>query len=232
MPRTVGATVLPRTDASAEGRGRGDRACVLLLFLLTDTTSAGCATQTKQPAREPATNCQTLMENHQRHPSALRLPPAEYNFCRQQASIGTGETAWISLERTECFGTCPVFSLAVFPDGRLIYNGKRFVMRRGVELASLPATTVDQLRRAIEESHFATLDRECCDCRTKTDAPWTFVVIADESGHKSIRHYHGCSSVPGSLTALEDAVIGLTGATQWVGTDAERQRQNWTRDSP
>jgi hypothetical protein len=212
-----------RLRFAVSGRGR----CVLLL--LTATASVGCATQTKEPPQEPRTNCEVLMEQHGRHPSALRLPPAEYDFCRQPR--GFGETSWISLERKECFGTCPVFALTVFPDGRLFYNGKRFVMRQGVERASLPAATVDQLRRAIEESHFATLDSNCCDCRTKTDAPWTYVEIADESGQKLIRHYHGCSSVPGSLTALEDAVIRLTGATKWIGTDAERQRQNWTRDS-
>ncbi len=142
------------------------------------------------------------------------------------------DTVWIGLHRTECFGTCPVFDLNVLPDGRVIYNGKRFVVREGIQRASLPEATVEELRRAIEASRFSALDPHCCDCTTRTDAPWTrMLVIGERTGNKVIEHYHGCASVPASLPVLEEAVIRLTGAITWIGTDAERQRHKWTTDS-
>jgi hypothetical protein len=141
------------------------------------------------------------------------------------------ETEWISLQRTECFGTCPSFHLSVLPDGRVIYNGYRFVMHKGDQRAALPAATLADLHRALEDSHLETLDSNCCNCTTETDAAWTNLRVTDERGVKSISHYHGCASAPASLPLLEDAIIRLSGAIPWIGTDAERQHQHWTRES-
>ena len=37
----------------------------------------------------------------------------------------------ITLERTACFGVCPVYKLTVYGDGRVVYEGKRFVRVEG-----------------------------------------------------------------------------------------------------
>lgn len=158
--------------------------------------------------------------------------PAALEFEREVSPhVGPPFAAWIVLKTTMCYGTCPVFELAVFPDGRVIYYGELYVMRRGLQKASLASATVDQLRRAIDDSHVATLNPKCCDCTTVTDAPATFLTIADDGRLTSITHYHGCSLAPGSLRVLEDVIIEITGAIKWVGTEAERLRtakeQHW-----
>ncbi len=33
----------------------------------------------------------------------------------------------ITLERTACFGACPVYTLSIYADGTVVYNGERFV---------------------------------------------------------------------------------------------------------
>lgn len=140
--------------------------------------------------------------------------------------------AWISIERTACYGTCPQFTLRIAADGKVVYDGKRFVMRRGVAERHLRSAEVDRLRRAVDDAGFAKLETHCCDCITRTDAPWTLIDIADRDGVRAIRHYHGCSSAPKSLSILEESIISLSGADKWIGSETERDRQEWGRNSP
>lgn len=144
---------------------------------------------------------------------------------------GDSSQAWISIERTACYGTCPQFALRITSDGKVVYDGKRFVMRRGAQERRLQPAEVARLRRAVDQSGFARLEIHCCDCVTKTDAPSTLIDIADQNGVRSIRHYHGCSSAPESLSVLEESIISLSGAAKWIGSEAERDRQKWTRNS-
>ncbi len=37
----------------------------------------------------------------------------------------------ITLERTQCFGSCPVYKLTVYGDGRVVYEGGGFVKIKG-----------------------------------------------------------------------------------------------------
>jgi hypothetical protein len=55
--------------------------------------------------------------------------------------------------------------------------------------------------------------------------------IADETGSKSIDHYHGCSSAPEALSVLEETIISTAGVSKLIGSDSERRLQKWTRDS-
>ena len=187
----------------------------LLAVAAAYATSVACATQAQSPRAPP--------------------DPAALDFALEVSPPGGPPfAAWIVLKTTMCFGTCPVFDLAVFPDGRVLYYGQLYVMQRGLRKASLPSATVDQLRRAIDDSHVATLNPKCCDCISVTCAPSTFLQIADEGRLTSIRHYHGCESAPASLRVLEDAIVEITGAVKWVGTDAELRRRSkpggWATD--
>jgi hypothetical protein len=151
---------------------------------------------------------------------------------QNSSSAARTDPPWISVRRTECYGTCPVFTLRVFADGHVEYEGKRFVIRRGLVRARLGTDKLNRLRQAVTDANFAKLERDCCRCRTVTDSPWTYVEIADETGLKSIDHYHGCSSAPKALSELEEDIISMAGARKWIGSEAARNRQRWTRSSP
>lgn len=38
---------------------------------------------------------------------------------------------YLQMERTACFGKCPVYSIELYNDGRIIYTGKRFIEDSG-----------------------------------------------------------------------------------------------------
>ena len=48
--------------------------------------------------------------------------------------LSTDKTKIISLEKTACFGTCPIFTINIFNNGEVIYYGKKFVKKLMVNL--------------------------------------------------------------------------------------------------
>lgn len=48
-------------------------------------------------------------------------------------------------QRTPCFGRCPVYTATIFADGRVDYDGQRFVDLLGKHTLSLPVAKVDEL---------------------------------------------------------------------------------------
>jgi hypothetical protein len=86
-------TLQQTTRAMSDERGKGTislralmtrgmlRASAVLLSVL-----ISCATREKAPPRRPRTRCEELLASRREHPSAIRLPPAEYDFCRNQVA--------------------------------------------------------------------------------------------------------------------------------------------------
>ena len=60
----------------------------------------------------------------------------------------------LTFERTACFGLCPAYSMQVYADGRVTYNGRRAVPLMGPQELKLPAATVAAMLRNAEEAKF------------------------------------------------------------------------------
>jgi len=150
-------------------------------------------------------------------------------WTRSTNSAEAKHVAWIKYETTSCFGVCPVFAIRVFEDGRIEYEGRRFVMQRGLRFGRLSSKRLEELRQAVAE--FKQLATHCCDCADRTDAPTTIIEVHGDEGNKTVRHYHGCESAPASISVLEDKIFTLTRAVRWVGSESERRKQKWNRNS-
>src|SRR5262245_27804547 len=51
----------------------------------------------------------------------------------------------ITLERTACHGTCPIYKLTINGDGTVIYEGQDFVQVKGEQTASLSLDQIQEL---------------------------------------------------------------------------------------
>ncbi len=60
----------------------------------------------------------------------------------------------ITLERTSCFGTCPVYKVTVRRDGTVTYDGKGFVKVTGHRSRRIPAEQFQELVREIQRIGF------------------------------------------------------------------------------
>ena len=129
----------------------------------------------------------------------------------------------ITLERTPCFGSCPSYKVQIFADGRVVYQGKRFVRRKGKAQARITKDAVQELVREFNSINYLNLDDEynpgSPSCPEGwTDHPSAITSLAWEGKKKTIRHYHGCrgAQVLDQLTALEEKIDEVANTKRWV----------------
>jgi hypothetical protein len=128
----------------------------------------------------------------------------------------------ISLERTPCFGSCPVYRVEVSASGEVRYEGKAHVRKAGVATGNV---TKEQVRRLLSDlesaGYFAFPERytagEPACGRYVTDSP-TVITSATVGGRtKTVTHDYGCSGAPGALTVLERRIDDVLSSGQWTG---------------
>lgn len=78
-------------------------------------------------------------------------------------------------QRTPCYGTCPAYTATIFADGRVEYEGQRFVPVLGKHTLKLPVATVDQLLTEAQRIGFDKLDERYS--RNTSDLPATVIVV-------------------------------------------------------
>ncbi|MDO7847159.1 DUF6438 domain-containing protein [Hymenobacter sp. M29] len=86
----------------------------------------------------------------------------------------------LTFERTPCFGTCPVYTMQVFADGRVAYEGRHNVAIMGKKEFKLPAATVADMLRQAKEARFETFEAQYRS--GVTDMPSTIVAIRQPDG--------------------------------------------------
>ncbi len=132
------------------------------------------------------------------------------------------EAPAVTLERTPCFGTCPVYRVAIARSGAVRFVGKQHVTQAGAASAEIPAARVDSLLRELEAGGFFgfadayVMDSPACG-RYATDSP-TVITFASVGGRtKTIRHDYGCSAAPRELGRLERLIDEVAGTSRWTG---------------
>jgi hypothetical protein len=129
----------------------------------------------------------------------------------------------ITLERGACFGTCPVYKLSIFADGRVEYDGKEFVKLKGKARGQITKAALQSLVREFENINYTRLDDEYVsegpNCpEWWTDSPSAVTSLDWKGKKKTIRHYHGCrgARVLDQLTALENKIDQVVNTKRWI----------------
>lgn len=128
----------------------------------------------------------------------------------------------ISLERTPCFGGCPVYTVAVSPAGEVTYEGKASVRQLGKASGKIPAQKVDTLLVELEKAgYFSMANRYAASepsCgRYSTDSPSAITSVTIRGRTKRIEHDYGCGAAPGALVVLERRIDEVLGSGRWTG---------------
>lgn len=123
----------------------------------------------------------------------------------------------ITLERTPCFGACPVYKITIMTDGTIRYEGTDHVEVTGEQTYQIEPETVAQMVQAFEEAGYFDWD-EAYDERTVSDLPTIITSVTNEDGTHEIVRYVGDSSAPIALPYLEYWVDTLANTAMWTGT--------------
>jgi len=129
------------------------------------------------------------------------------------------KSAVITLERSACFGGCPVYRLAIYGDGRVFYEGIKFVNATGTRMDQI---SPDKARALVGEfykiDYFSLEDKyvEKCGitgCVRVTDLPTITTSITVGGKTKKVIDYYGA---PRKLKELEAEIDRAANSERWV----------------
>jgi len=150
-------------------------------------------------------------------------PPAAGDNPAPSADTTAAATAApaVTLERTPCFGTCPVYQVAISRSGVVRFVGTQHV-GQGEATAEIPAARVDSLLRELEAGGYFgfadayVMDSPACG-QYATDSPTVITSASAEGRTKTIRHDYGCNAAPPELARLERRIDEVAGTSRWTG---------------
>lgn len=130
------------------------------------------------------------------------------------------EEIHIALERTACFGTCPVYKVDVYGDGRVIYQGTAFVNVLGKHAYTVPPETVAHLVDTLRANDLWSL-RPVYESSI-TDQPHQFLTLELGREVHRISDYAGeMVGMPASVSNFEEEVDNVARSRMWLHLSKE-----------
>jgi hypothetical protein len=121
----------------------------------------------------------------------------------------------IKMERQDIASKGPHYSLTIYGDGTLVYEGKSGVKIRGRKVSHLSESSINELIREFKNLYYFDLkDRYEQSTDSNSAAVTTSVTIGDKT--KSVYHVHG-SKAPSGLLKLESKIDKITSSNTWTG---------------
>jgi len=156
------------------------------------------------------------------HAPAAAPPPLSNHV--DGAGVPAAEhTVMATLERTACYGWCPVYTVTVYRDGAVEYLGTNFVKTKGKATGTISADEVAALDRLFTAAHYFDF-KDSYESYDMTDQPSATTSYRADGRSKTVRHYYGDSHAPEALSALETGIDRIVRTERWVGTQAERDK--------
>jgi uncharacterized protein DUF6438 len=131
-------------------------------------------------------------------------------------------TPVITLERTPCFGTCPVYQVSISRSGSVRFVGKHHVTLQGAASAEIAPARVDSLLRELEVGGYFdfadayVMGSPACGAYA-TDSPTVITSVTSGGRTRAIRHDYGCQGAPRELARLERLIDDVAGTDRWTG---------------
>lgn len=131
----------------------------------------------------------------------------------------------IRLQRTACFGSCPVYSVTIDGGGTVTYDGEGAVRVVGRRTAQIDPAIVAQLLATAENLRFFELRDAYREIENPdgtrsvvTDLPTKLVTVTANGRTKRVEDY---VAAPDALTDFERQIDAAAGTKQWVFIDAD-----------
>lgn len=126
----------------------------------------------------------------------------------------------ISLQRTACYGTCPIYSIQVDHSGTVNYGGIDFVQTKGAAKGSVSTEAVRMLVEKLLAIDFLNwpegVEKKCKE--DWEDHPDAIVTLAFSGKSRTVIDYHGCkgNELLDKLRPIEDEIDKALNSSQWI----------------
>jgi hypothetical protein len=120
------------------------------------------------------------------------------------------------MERTECFGFCPVFRVEIFEPADVVFHGDENVRAKGRHTGQLRDTSASELVAAFVSAGFFELREQYTGVN---DAPATILTAKDRGKAKTVVFQRDAEGLPSVLPHLEARVARAVELERWVGSE-------------
>lgn len=127
------------------------------------------------------------------------------------AQTNASDNFSITLERTGCLGSCPVYKVTILGDGSVRYEGEDYVRIKGIHEKTIPISAVQKLVQKLRYEGFFRWEEAKTVCLDFPDVNIT-ATLDGQSKHV----LEGCNT-PGKVLRLAYEIDRITGAKRWIG---------------
>lgn len=126
----------------------------------------------------------------------------------------------ITLERLECLGACPAYSLVIKADDSVLFNRKIFKKARGRFEDKITKEQIEQIIGEFEKANFFSLqnsyitEKDGCQ-KYPPDLPAEKISIKINGKRKTVFHYLGCGKT--IIRNLSEKIDEVTNSKRWLG---------------
>lgn len=124
-------------------------------------------------------------------------------------------TLRISLQRTNCYGKCPVYKVTLLGSGTIEFNGYANTKMLGQYSAQIPVDSMRALLTEIETKGYFGL-KDSYEEYQMTDLPTVFTEVEIDGVLKKIKHYQGDLTTPQALSDLETRIDEIAATRRWL----------------
>lgn len=136
--------------------------------------------------------------------------PSDDKVIGGQTDFREKEEPVITLEKTYCFGACPVFVAEIYPSGNIFYEGTHNVPDSGSFIGKVTSDQISGILKTAEEIDFFSLNDKY-DHEGVTDVPTVIIGIRKNGKLKTvINRFEG----PEKLKILNDAITRVIESTE------------------
>ncbi len=135
---------------------------------------------------------------------AQRKQPRKAKPAKAVAATPQAKEPVLVYQRTPCNGRCPAYTATIFADGRVEYDGQRFVPLLGKHTLSLPPATVAALLAEAKRIKFSTLaDRYAGNT---SDLPASIITV--HPAGQPLHAVYASEGIPANLQGYIDYLNG------------------------
>jgi hypothetical protein len=143
--------------------------------------------------------------------------------CTAAEAQGIPDDFSVTVTRTPCFGSCPVYSVTIDARGNVSYQGDAFVRVTGRQTSKVALDRVEKLVQAVEQIDFFNRQAAYREKRNAdgtitfvTDLPTTYISVTSNGRKKRIEDYYGTPKELRDFSLLVDEVAATR---QWIRID-------------
>lgn len=154
--------------------------------------------------------CKTPIQSSQTNPENYTAAETKTETVATPPAPATQDSLFVYLERTPCYGQCPMYKFKIYNSGYALYEGKRFVEKLGSYETRLSAAVLDEIKAKVKEiNYFGFKDQYP---KTASDFPSVKTAIIIDGQRKEIMNGTGA---PSALREFEKYLDSVKDSAVW-----------------